>query len=216
MENNRYEGKIKKVEDRLLTMCFLAQKAIEKSIIALKNKDKGLAKEIIINDKDVDDLNREIENSCLNVLLMYQPYASEFREISGALKMITDLERIGDYAVDIAEIVLTFKDEDYIKKIEHIPLMGNLVIDMVKDSVQAFINKDYESARLLNKKDDKVDEIFAGIKEELVKLISINNANIEQAINFMMIAKYLERIGDHAVNIGEWVDYEVTGSHQES
>ena len=216
MENNRYEGKIKKVEDRLLTMCFLAQKAIEKSIIALKNKDKELAKEIIINDKDIDDLNREIENSCLNILLMYQPYASEFREISGALKMITDLERIGDYAVDIAEIVLTFKDEDYIKKVEHIPLMGNLIIDMVKDSVQAFINKDYESARLLNEKDDKVDEIFAGIKEELVKLICINNANIEQAINFMMIAKYLERIGDHAVNIGEWVDYEVTGSHQES
>jgi len=216
IHNNDYDAKIKELEDKLITMCYDVQKSIDNAIEALSNKDKKLANEVIVNDKKIDELNRQIENDSLNILLMYQPYASDFREVSGALKMITDLERIGDYSVDIAEIVLSFKGDEYIKKVEHIPLMANIVISMVKDSVQTFINHDYKAARELNKRDNKVDEIFYGIKDELVELIKIDGNNIEQAINFMMIAKYLERIGDHAVNIGEWVDYEVTGHREDS
>lgn len=216
IHNIDYDTKIKNLEDKLITMCYAVQKSIDKAIEALSNKDKKLANEVIFNDKKIDELNRQIENDSLNILLMYQPYASDFREVSGTLKMITDLERIGDYSVDIAEIVLSFKGDEYIKKVEHIPLMANIVISMVKDSVQTFINRDYKAARELNERDNKVDEIFYGIKDELVKLIKIDENNIEQAINFMMIAKYLERIGDHAVNIGEWVDYEVTGHREDS
>jgi len=216
IHNIDYDTKIKNLEDKLITMCYDVQKSIDNAIEALSNKDKKLANEVIFNDKKIDELNRQIENDSLNILLMYQPYASDFREVSGTLKMITDLERIGDYSVDIAEIVLSFKGDEYIKKVEHIPLMANIVISMVKDSVQTFINRDYKAARELNERDNKVDEIFYGIKDELVKLIKVDENNIEQAINFMMIAKYLERIGDHAVNIGEWVDYEVTGHREDS
>ena len=214
--NNKYDEELKEVENKLLKMCYQAELAIEKSIDSLKNRNKELAKHVIEDDKIIDSYDREIEQDCFRILLMERPFASDFREISSALKMITDLERIGDYAVDIAEIVLTFDDKEYIKKIEHIPLMGVYVISMVKDSVQAYINKDVETARGLDKRDDKVDRLFDDIKTELIKLIKENDDNAEQAINFMMIAKYLERVGDHAVNIGEWVDFAITGTHSQS
>ncbi len=164
-------------------------------------------------DKDIDVMEREIEQDCLKILLMERPVAGDFRDVSAALKMITDLERIADQAADISEISLRFGDEKFIKEPEHIAEMARCAIAMVKDSVQSYINRDVAAARDLDNRDDRVDILFETIKKDLVELIRRDPSNADQAILFMMVAKYLERIGDHAVNIGEWVDYAVTGHH---
>lgn len=209
---SKYEDELDKVFTKLVKMCHATEIAIEKSVKALKTRDDDLAKEVMAEDKNVDDMEREIERDCLKILLMEHPVASDFREVSSALKMITDLERIADQAADISELSLQFKGEKFIKKPEHIELMAKIVTGMVKDGVTSYINHDLETARELDKRDDKVDELFETVKKDLVELIKIDSANADQAILFMMIAKYLERIGDHAVNIGEWVGYAATGS----
>jgi phosphate transport system protein len=144
---------------------------------------------------------------------MEQPTAGDFREITAALKMITDLERIGDCARDIADITMQFTDKEYIKKLENIPEMAVVAIQMVNEGVKAYINRDVELARSLDTTDDKVDGLFTVVMHDLTVLIKQDPENAEQAILFMMITKYLERIGDHAVNIGEWVEYSITGVH---
>lgn len=209
----RYESEVNGVFDNLIVMCRHIEVAIEKSILALINRDRELAAQVYEEEKVIDRLERDIESSCLKIILMEQPVAKDFRELSAALKMITDLERIGDQARDIAEITMQFGDEKYIKDLVHIPQMANLVIQMVKDGVQAYINHDLELARSLDKTDDKVDELFNIVMNDLISLIKKNPDNAEQAILFMLITKYIERIGDHAVNIGEWVAYSITGNH---
>jgi len=208
-----YERELKGIFDSLALMCRYIESAIEKCVRALVERDFELAKEVYDDDKEVDKLERDIEQSCLKILLMEHPVARDFREVTAALKMITDLERIGDQAWDIAEITTQFGDEEYIKKLEHIPQMAVIVIQMVKDGVQAYINRDIELARSLDMTDDKVDKLFNTVMADLIALIKQNPDNAEQAIMFMMITKYLERIGDHAVNIGEWVEYAITGTH---
>ena len=209
----RYEKELKGVFDNLVLMCRQIEAAIEKCVKALTERDYELAKEVCEGDKLIDKMERDIEQACLKILLMEHPVASDFREVSAALKMITDLERIGDQARDIAEITTQFGDEEYVKKLVHIPQMATIVIQMIKDGVQSYINRDIELARSLDKTDDKVDELFNMVMADLTLLIKKNPDNAEQAILFMMITKYLERIGDHAVNIGEWVEYAITGYH---
>ena len=209
----RYEKELKGIIDNLVLMCRYIEVAIEKSVKALVERDYDLEKEVFKADKVIDKMERDIEQSCLKILMMEHPVASDFREVSAILKMITDLERIGDQARDIAEIATQFGDEEYIKKVVHIPQMAVIVIQMVKDGVQAYINRDVELARSLDKSDDKVDELFNVIMNDLIALIKENPENAEQAVMFIMINKYLERIGDHAVNIGEWVEYAITRNH---
>ena len=213
---SRYEKELKSVFDNLVLMCRLNETVIEKCVKALAERDFKLAAEVFEEDKLIDKMEREIEQSCLKLLVMEHPVASDFREVSAALKMITDLERIGDQARDIAEITMQFGDEEYIKKLEHIPQMSVIVIQMVKEGVRAYIDRDLELARSLDKTDDKVDELFDTVMSDLTALIRKNPDNAEQAILFMMITKYLERIGDHAVNIGEWVEYAITGNRPEN
>jgi phosphate transport system protein len=207
-----YERDLKGIFEDFVSMCRHIEIAIEKCRVALVNRDFEIAKEVFEEDDEVDRLEREIEQSCLKILLMQQPVARDFREVSAALKMVTDLERIGDQARDIADIVMQFGEEEYIKRLEHIPQMMDIVIAMIKSGVQAYINRDLELARSLDKTDDKVDELFNTVMADLIALIKKNPDNAEQAIMLMMITKYLERIGDHAVNIGEWVEYAITGS----
>jgi phosphate transport system protein len=207
-----YEKDLKGIFDNLVHMCRHIEIALEKCISALVNRDFEIAKEVCEEEQVIDKLEREIEQSCLKILLMEHPVARDFREVSAALKMITDLERIGDQARDIAEITTQFGQEEYIKKLEHIPQMAKIVIQMVKSGVQAYINRDIELARSLDKTDDKVDELFNTVMADLIALIKKTPDNAEQAIMLMMITKYLERIGDHAVNIGEWVEYSITGN----
>jgi len=211
---NKYEAELATVFNKLVAMCRSVEIAIEKSINALTHRDRNLASEVIKEDANIDSAEHEIESDCLKILLMEHPVASDFREVSAALKMITDLERIADQAADISEITFQFGDEPYIKEPRHIEQMAALAIAMVKDSVQSYINRDLTIARALDKRDDVVDELFTTIKDELVSLIQKDGKNADQAIYFMMIAKYLERIADHAVNIGEWVEYAVTGYHK--
>lgn len=210
----KYEAELNLVFNKLINMCRSTEIAIEKAIAALIKRDKELSKEVISEDVFIDNLEHEIEQDCLKILLLEHPVASDFRDVSAALKMITDLERIADQAADISEIALQFGDEEYIKKLEHIPLMAKLAIEMFKDGVQSYINRDLSLARSLDRRDDRVDELFKTIKNDLIELIKLNGNNADQAILLMMIAKYLERIGDHAVNIGEWVEYAITGYHK--
>lgn len=211
---NKYESELQSVFNKLIGMCRDVEQAIDRSIEALKTRNDDLARSVMGEDRNIDLTEREIEQDCLKILLMEHPVAGDFRDVSAALKMITDLERIADQAADICEITLQFGNEEFIKKPEHIEMMAKIAIGMVKDGVHSYINKDLETARSLDKRDDRVDELFEKVKEELISLIKSDPNNADQAILFMMIAKYLERIGDHAVNIGEWAEYAVTGQHK--
>ena len=211
---NKYEEELLQVSGKLIKMCRATELAIENSINALVNRDSEMSKEVIAEDKTIDNMEHDIEQDCLKILLMEHPVAGDFRDVSAALKMITDLERIADQAADISEIALSFGDEEFIKEPEHIMLMAKLAIGMVKDGVQSYINRDLELALSLDRRGDRVDMLFETVKNDLVELIKQSAKNADQAILFMMIAKYLERIADHAVNIGEWVEYAVTGKHK--
>ena len=211
---NKYESELQSVFNKLIGMCRDVEQAIDRSIEALKTRNDDLARSVMEEDRNIDLTEREIEQDCLKILLMEHPVAGDFRDVSAALKMITDLERIADQAADICEITLQFGNEEFIKKPEHIEMMAKIAIGMVKDGVHSYINKDLETARSLDKRDDRVDELFEKVKEELISLIKSDPNNADQAILFMMITKYLERIGDHAVNIGEWAEYAVTGQHK--
>lgn len=211
---NKYEAELNTVNNKLVAMCRAVEIAIEKSINSLAHRDNALAAEVIREDKNIDNAEHEIEGDCLKILLLEQPVASDFREVSAALKMITDLERIADQAADISELTFQFGDSPFIKEPVHIQVMSELAKEMVKDSVLSYLNRDLTLARSLDRRDDKVDDLFKTVKDELVALIQADGKNADQAIIFMMIAKYLERIADHAVNIGEWVEYALTGYHK--
>lgn len=210
----KYFVELEEINQKLLLMQKKVISAIQESINALLNKDSLLIEDTFRKEKEIDSLERDIEQECLKILLMEHPVAVDFREVSAALKMITDLERIGDNARDICEIALQFNGKTYIKRLEHIPEMAKNAIAMVKDSVQSYIDQDLELARGLDKRDDRVDDLFEIVKKDLILLIKLDSSSADDAIMILMIAKYLERIADHAVNIGEWVDYYITGSHQ--
>ena len=207
----RFEEQLAQLNGSLIEMAEIVKKAIADANKALIDQDVELAQRIIDSDDEIDDKEEEIESMCLKLLLQQQPVAGDLRLVSAIMKIITALERIGDHATDISELTLLLADEQYIKKLEHIPQMAVIVIQMVKDGVQAYINRDIELARSLDRTDDKVDRLFNVVMSDLTALIKKDPDNAEQAIMFMMITKYLERIGDHAVNIGEWVEYAIMG-----
>ncbi|MCL1884859.1 MAG: phosphate signaling complex protein PhoU [Defluviitaleaceae bacterium] len=209
-----YEKELQNIFDKLVIMCRSIETAIEKCVIALTQRDFEMAREVYAESEFVSALEREIEQACFRLMVMEQPMASDFREVSAALKMITDLERIGDQAWDIAEITMQFKTEKYTKRLENIQQMAVIVIQMVKDGVQAYINRDIELAKSIKVADDKVNELFNVAMNDLIIQIKERPGSAKQAVRLLMIAKYLEKIGDHAVNVGEWVDYAITGNHR--
>lgn len=209
---NNFEKELTLLHNDLIKMASLIEESIQKSIIVIEKQDKTLADEIIINDKEINAMEKTIETRCLTLLLRQQPVASDLRLISSALKMITDLERIGDHAKDISEIV-KFSDITQISEYSrHIPEMAQKTIDMVKDSITAFIEKNEQLARVTIEHDDEVDDLFIIVKDELPKIMK-KEYNLDEALNIFLIAKYLERIADHAVNVCEWVIYLITGAH---
>lgn len=199
----------------LLRMGAMVQDAIDKAILALKNQDQEAAEAIIAGDKEVDAIEKAIESRALRLLLQQQPVAKDLRAISAALKLITDLERVGDHAADISEITLRLKGQKFIKELIHIPMMADIATDMVKQSLDAFINEDGAQAQNVIDRDDEVDNLFEEVKNDLVDLIRVDKDNADQAIDLLMIAKYLERVGDHATNIAEWVIFYLTGLHND-
>ncbi len=200
------------MHDKIVEMGAYCEYLIAMSAKALLDADISIAEKVLASGEKVDSMEREVEAICLKLLLRQQPVASDLRQISAALKIITDMERIGDQAEDIAEIITCL---DTPKKIEYrdMRLMAEATIKMVSDSVQAFINSDIELAHEVSAYDDTVDELFVRIKNDLIGAISKNPEHGEIAFDLLMIAKYFERIGDHATNIGEWVEFSAVGTH---
>lgn len=210
---NRFDSQLEKLNLELITMGALCEDAISASVKALLDGDETLIEKVFAADAEIDQKERDIEAICMKLLLQQQPVAGDLRVISSALKMISDMERIGDQASDIAEIAKFVKNSDVKSKV-HIKDMATAAIKMVTDSVESFVKKDIELASAVMKYDDKVDNLFDCVKDELVRLIAADSENGEYCIDLLMIAKYLERIGDHAVNIAEWVEYSITGAHR--
>ena len=212
---NRFDRQLEELNNELMTMGSLIEQEIEMAVSALVRQDAIKAQEAIDFDEEIDHQEKNIENLCLKLLLQQQPVARDLRQISSALKMITDMERIGDHGADISEITLMMKGKPYIKKLEHIQEMAKETTMMVINSVDAYVNKDLGLAKKVIERDDVVDDLFDEIKEELIRLISENANNGEQAADLLMVAKYFERIGDHATNIAEWVIFSITGKHED-
>ncbi len=209
-----FEEQLRLLNQELLEMGALIEHAIQSASEALIKQDVESANHAITFDREVDQKERDIEALCLKLLLQQQPVAKDLRLISAALKMITDMERIGDQAADISGIVIYLNGKPYIKSLEHLPQMAEAAIRMVSGSIDAFINKDLTLARNIIDMDDVIDDLFDTIKGELIELIQHDPANGEQAVDLLMIAKYFERIGDHAQNIAEWAEYSITGVHK--
>ena len=209
----KFESQLTRLNDSLIELGALVEKAIDLATQALIKQDVELAKQTISFDQEIDSKEKEIETLCMRLLLQQQPVARDLRLISAALKMITDMERIGDQSSDIAEIAIMMAGTPYIKKLEHIPLMAEAAIKMVADSIDAFVRKDLKLARSVIEYDDVVDDLFDKVTNDLIQIIGADSKNGKQAIDLLMIAKYYERIGDHAENIAEWVEYSITGKH---
>ena len=210
---NRFDRQLVQLNNELIEMGGMIEKAISDTVKALVNQDIELASNVIEYDEEIDHQEREIEQLCLKLLLQQQPVAKDLRLISAALKMITDMERIGDHATDISEITIELSKESYIKKLDHIQQMAKETMVMLVQSVEAFVNKDMDKARAVIAHDDVVDDLFNKVKAELIAMIH-EDVNVgEQASDLLMAAKYFERIGDHATNISEWVIFSITGQH---
>jgi phosphate transport system protein len=213
---NKFDEQLQLLNNSLIEMGAIVEKAIADATQALVEQDAALARATITFDDEIDEKEKEIESLCLKILLQQQPVARDLRLVSAVLKIITDLERIGDHAADISEITLLLADKQYIKKMEHIPQMATATMKMVTKSIDAFVKKDLALAREVIAYDDTVDNLFDIVKGKLVELIKADTANSDQAIDLIMIAKYLERIGDHATNVAEWIVFSLTGKHKES
>lgn len=211
---NRFDRQLEELNNEMISMGVQISQAIGYAINALLSQNVEKAKEAIAYDQEIDQKEREIESLCLKLLLSQQPVARDLRQISAALKMITDMERVGDHAADISEIALHLSGESYISHLGHIEQMAKLTSVMVLDCMQAFVDRDMEKAKDIIKRDDQVDELFMNVRSDLIDLIHQNPQNGSQAADLLMIAKYFERIGDHATNIAEWVMFSITGSHK--
>ena len=209
-----FDEQLMQLNREMITMGSLCEKVIAMAAKSLLEGDKELAAKVVHSDSEIDQKEREIEAMCLKLLLQQQPVARDLRIVSSALKMITDMERIGDQSADIAEIVtvadLTASDDTM-----HIGNMARAAIKMVTGAVDAFVSRDVRAAVEVIKYDDVVDDLFNKVKHELLESLHTSTKKAEYALDLLMIAKYFERIGDHATNIAEWVVFSITGRHDE-
>lgn len=210
---SKFDQELERLNEELIEMGNLIESRIEAAVSALVNQDVELATRVANGDKEVNDKERDIEDLCLKLILQQQPVARDLRLISSALKMITDMERIGDQAADISELTIRMANEKYFKELVDIPQMAEATIYMVRESINAFVNRDVDKAVEIIYYDDKVDKLFDMVKNELIEYIRDQKYSSEQSVDFILIAKYFERIGDHAQNIAEWVYYAITGEH---
>ncbi len=207
----KFKQQLEEMYRQMVVMGNLCQQAIAMAVKTLDEEEQEaerLETQVHVLDSEIDDMEREIETLCTKLLLKQQPVASDLRRITAALKMVTDLERIGDQASDIAELARFIRQNG---KHERLKKMAADVINMVSESVEAFVELDLEQARKVIAYDDVVDQWFDEIKKALIQLISVDSAAGEELLDVFMVAKYLERIGDHATNLAEWVEYALTG-----
>ena len=210
---SKFDEQLRTLNEKMTLIGTECESIIALSVKALLENNKEFAKKALEDGHKIDLLEREIESICLKLLLQQQPVAKDLRVISAALKMITDMERIGDQAEDIAEIIITL-DSKIKNEFSDIKTMSEAVIKMVNESIEAYVNGDVSLAKKVIEYDDTVDNAFTKIKNTLIENIANNTENGEYAIDLLMIAKYFERIGDHAVNIAEWSEFSVTGIHK--
>ncbi len=210
---SRFDRQLADLNRELTQMGAMCEEAISMAANALTGGDASMAKKVLSVDEEIDRMERTIEGLCLKLLLQQQPVARDLRQISAALKMITDMERIGDQAADIAEII-GFLNGKTGEECESIRLMADAAIKMVTESIDAFVKQDLTIAKAAINHDDVVDDYFLKVKQSLIKMIAETPGEGEYALDLLMIAKYFERIGDHAVNIAEWVMFSVTGEHE--
>ena len=211
---NRFDEQLFELNREIIEMGAMCEEAIAMAAKALRTGDMELAHKVKENGSNIDQKERDIESRCMKLLLHQQPVARDLRQISAALKMITDMERIGDQAEDIAEIIM-FPKGHTMDDVETIEGMARETIKMVTESIDAFVKKDVALAESVLSYDDVVDDYFDKMKCDIIKLIAENPTDGEFALDLLMISKYFERIGDHATNIDEWVIYSVTGVHKE-
>ena len=213
MMRSRFDEQLATLNKELLEMGSLCEEAISMAARALVEGDENLAAKVAPLDREIDQMESNIETRCLRLLLQQQPVAKDLRQISAALKMITDMERIGDQAADIAEMIVYLKEHP-IGETDYIYQMAKAVTAMVTDSVDAFVKGDRESVERVLAEDDVVDDLFDKVKRYLIEWIVSHPEDGEYAVDLLMAAKYFERIGDHAENLAEWVDFSITGVHR--
>lgn len=211
---NAFNAQLDEMHRLLIHMGELCETVIDNTYQALMKEDRESAAEIIEKDGEIDQVERDIEGICLKLLLRQQPVASDLRRVSSALKMITDMERIGDQAADISEISISLAGESDLPKMDIIRKMAAESMLMVVNSIEAFVARDMEQAEQVTAKDDEIDQLFADARSALIEMIQKETIKPEVAVDLLMVAKYFERIGDHATNIAEWVIYSINGIHE--
>ncbi len=212
---NSFDKELELLHVDLIKMGGMAEEAIDNSVEAILSRDSEKAQEVVANDDEIDEMEKKIEARCLSLILRQQPVASDLRKISSALKMITDIERIADNAADIAEISLSIKGDHIENMVKHIPQMAKISSSMVHGAIDSFVRNDIDFAKNIIERDDEVDELFLNVRDELADTLKNDKDIFNNSIDFLMIAKYLERIADHAVNICEWVLFLETGVHKD-
>lgn len=206
---DKYQEDLEKLNANILKMGKMIEIAIESTVLALMGRDIQQAATVSENDEAIDNMEREIEGLCMKLLLQQQPVATDLRVITAALKMVTDMERIGDHASDIAELVLQIPDCKY-NKMDTITEISTQIINMIHKSIESFINRNYDMAQVVIAQDDIVDNLYHEIKTDLIQKIKKTDDG-EQILDYLLIARYFERIGDHATNIAKWVVFAITG-----
>ena len=206
-----FDLELKALTDKLIEMGALVEGAIKNTITIITNGEYDKLETSRIIEEKINTMEREIQNYCLNLLLLQSPVAGDLRTVSAALKMITDLERIGDQAIDIAEMSTYLKDCENIYSMTHLSEMAERSSNMVTTAIDAFVKKDLKLAKTVATMDDAIDDLFNKVKQEVIDIINANKELDQQAIDVLLIAKYFEKIGDHAENIGEWVVFSITG-----
>ncbi len=213
--NRLFDDKLLDLNNNLVELGSQIEKAIDYTVKALVDHDIELAKRVVKYSGEIGEKEKEVEGACLKLLLHHQPVARDLRLISSALKMITDMERIGHQCGDISKIILEMGGA--VEKLDfvYIPKMAETTKKMVTNSIDAFVKKDIDLALAVMEKDDEVDALFKQVKKKMIDMLKIEEKHNEQMVDILMIAKYLERIGDHTVNIAEWVVFSLTGKHTE-
>ncbi len=207
----RFDEQLEQLNKEMINMGTMIEDSIGDAVKALMKQDVELAKKVMAGDAEIDRTERKIEDLCLRLLLQQQPVARDLRNISAALKMVTDMERIGDHATDISELAIVLSKKTYIKKLDHIEEMARETMVMLIQSLEAYVEKDLDKAQKVIAHDDVIDDLFEEVKQELIELIRNHADEGEQAVDLLMVTKYFERIGDHATNIAEWVIFSITG-----
>lgn len=210
----RFDMELDNLNSDMIAMGALCENAISEAMKSLFTADKTAAQRTIQEDREIDRKEKDIEALCLRLLLQQQPVARDLRVISSALKMITDMERIGDQAADIAELIRHMHLTPVSRQNKHLSKMADATKKMVTESIDAFVKKDAALATKVLADDDLVDSLFLKLRHDIIEMIAADPGCGEEAVDVLMIAKYLERIGDHATNIAEWVLFSITGTHE--